>query len=156
MKVTIKEYERRRAVWLEALRSGKFKQTTEMLQMRNQSGKLSYCCLGVACRVAINDGVPMKYEAKTGRYDSENLNLPKRANDYFGFVDGGVFADQAIVLYKDYAISSLIALNDTAGARFKEIAQFIEDFPELVWKKGTYRPLSKKAKKEVATRYEVL
>lgn len=38
-------------LWLEALRSGKYKQTKGTLGRKNLDGSASYCCLGVACEV---------------------------------------------------------------------------------------------------------
>ena len=43
--------------WINALRSGEYKQGTERLQ----NGGL-YCCLGVACKVAEKDMVKVKYD----------------------------------------------------------------------------------------------
>src|SRR2546428_66571 len=45
--------------WVDALLSGKYKQTEGVLCSVSDKGKLSFCCLGVACEVAIANGVKL-------------------------------------------------------------------------------------------------
>lgn len=40
-----------KAKWVEALRSGRYKQGDGMLRTKGPENKALYCCLGVACRV---------------------------------------------------------------------------------------------------------
>jgi hypothetical protein len=40
--------------WVAALRSGKYKQGRKFLRYKDE-----YCCLGVACELAITDGLPV-------------------------------------------------------------------------------------------------
>lgn len=40
------------ALWLEALRSGKYEQTDSRLAVKYPDGPIRYCCLGVGCEVA--------------------------------------------------------------------------------------------------------
>src|SRR5258708_7031143 len=62
-------------LWVEALRSGKYKQG----QNRLADDLDHYCCLGVLCEVAISQGLPItKSTSEHGRitYDAEKYNLP--------------------------------------------------------------------------------
>lgn len=45
---TTKEFKTNIQTWIDALRSGKYKQTTDLLEDR-----LGLCCLGVACKIFI-------------------------------------------------------------------------------------------------------
>lgn len=43
--------------WLEALRSGEYKQGRTMLKQGQSPDNLKYCCIGVLCELAAKDGV---------------------------------------------------------------------------------------------------
>ena len=43
--------------WLEALRSGEYKQGKRTLRRIEPDGGYSYCCLGVLCDLAVKEGV---------------------------------------------------------------------------------------------------
>jgi len=47
--------------WVDALLSGKFSQGKNALRTK-EGNKDLYCCLGVLCEVAIEDGVPLEIE----------------------------------------------------------------------------------------------
>lgn len=90
--------------WVEALESGEYKQDTDRLGVLtvvdDEGNTVSHCCLGVACELAVLDGVAMqvfdlyddfcryrRYETSTGSLPSavvEWLNIgasaPMRAN----------------------------------------------------------------------------
>jgi len=98
-KVSIAEYTRRREVWLAALESGKFKQTTAQLHNIDEKGKHSFCCLGVACKVlakevgieSVRNGdfddaksADVGYRLKGTQGTGENGNLPMVVADYLG------------------------------------------------------------------------
>lgn len=95
--------------WLEALRSGKYKQTRKHLHKGE-----GYCCLGVACEVA---GIP------------SDKGLPAPDGEpcwtYLGYL--GVLPDCLMV--EDFAhtpaAETFIRMNDS-GATFTEIADKIE------------------------------
>lgn len=58
------------AKWAEALESGEYEQGRNHLAIigeDTESGKTFYCCLGVACEVAIKNGVEL---SKTQRRDT--------------------------------------------------------------------------------------
>lgn len=64
--------------WIEALRSGKYKQSKKAL--RNDDG---FCCLGVACDLMDSE---WKYQDDEGEYyfDSENNVLPESVKAWIG------------------------------------------------------------------------
>lgn len=88
--------------WVEALRSGDFKQTRSEFRRERGNGDVSYCCLGVLCVVG---GVEPKPTA-CGNWDFADTALGKN-------LEGKLWADQ------------LASLNDS-GAAFPEVANFIE------------------------------
>lgn len=42
-----------KAAWVKALRSGKYRKGAGSLKQRLVSGKMAYCCLGVACEIGL-------------------------------------------------------------------------------------------------------
>lgn len=97
--------------WLEALRSGKYKQTTGTLQDEN-----GFCCLGVACKILIpNDNLIVWGNSNMikGTVPSHQPNSPRwlfNINTYFDKKGFG----------------SITILNDIDKKNFNEIADFIE------------------------------
>src|SRR4051812_8813302 len=43
--------------WVDALRSGKFKQGRSSLTQKHPDGTLTHCCLGVLCELAVEAGI---------------------------------------------------------------------------------------------------
>lgn len=111
--------------WLEALRSGEYKQTTENLQDCR-----GFCCLGVLCDlhakergtnwVRLNDNYELYGEAQT---------LPLSVQEWAGLDNdmGGVvdfdYEDDDVMYVKS---ESLPVINDTWNKNFNEIADLIE------------------------------
>lgn len=119
--------EERRAKWIEALRSGKYKQAKGQLRVLFDEAEgiksFGYCCLGVACDVLKDD---LKGYWGAGNYfsyptedDKWNLDtgLNHELQEYLG-----ITFDQ----HED-----LIRLNDSKGCDFNTIARAIEAFAEL-------------------------
>lgn len=105
--------------WVAALRSGEFEQTKNKLD--NLKG--GYCCLGVLCTLALNEGVcdfnigdDNGYSTKIGTYDNAEGMLPKSVMKWAGMAT----ADGMIV-----GQGRLTILNDS-GVDFKTIAGIIE------------------------------
>lgn len=98
-----------KAKWVEALRSGEFKQYKGgALKDTSASGKVSFCCLGVLCEIS-------PAVEKHNVYAEEQLSDAALA--YAGFTDE--------------VQQTLISLNDGTnddpnGASFKRIATYIE------------------------------
>lgn len=110
--------------WLEALRSGKYKQGKEYLELTNDDGVVTNCCLGVLCRIL---DVPAKVEITAtifeGTHDSlgdgdTNLNC-----------DGATYPPKDIIIKAEIPVAEIVqlaVLND-GGKSFNEIADYIEE-----------------------------
>ena len=95
-----------KAKWLEALRSGRYEQGTGRLRnYRNQ-----FCCLGVLCDVLDNSKWSTFCSAPV--YGDMVSGLSSDLLDRVGISEG--------------AQDALIRQNDSVGASFKEIADWIE------------------------------
>lgn len=113
-----------RRLWVEALRSGEYKQGTGKLETRTDEGELTNCCLGVACRAAHKWGVfvDMAGERILGNY----LDSQPSVKEWLGLKDCRGF-------YKINCWDTLNCLaydNDIHGLSFHEIADIIESEPE--------------------------
>jgi hypothetical protein len=95
--------------WLEALRSGKYTQTTEILQ-----DDCGYCCLGVLCKVAAEEGVDL------GTCDNGILNGAELSIDQYDIYEWSGL--------NNYTEKRLMRLNDEKGQSFDDIADFIEEY----------------------------
>lgn len=84
--------------WLEALRSGKYKQRRRKLK-DNTSNPPTYCCLGVLCEV-------MEVESKSKGYPDDEI-----------LMKAGLDTDDA---------RDLARWNDAYGRTFEELAEYIE------------------------------
>lgn len=91
--------------WVAALRSGKYKQTQGQLRSDDK-----YCCLGVACDLAMETGV-------ISSFIGTNLGLPKPVQDWIGLKDD----------FGNYRGFSSLASENDAGRTFLEIADIIEN-----------------------------
>jgi hypothetical protein len=114
-------------IWVDALRSGMFKQCTVTLTHVNYDGKQSHCCLGVACQVAIANGVPVGTwlpVAGGALHYTEPADQPGRPRSYSGSkLPPSVEEWLGISDDRDY--SWLATMND-GGASFADIADEIE------------------------------
>lgn len=105
-------------VWVDALRSGNYKQTQGTLSSQGE-----FCCLGVLCDLYIKEHeckVEEYTEEKTGRrclkYDNEPGVLPEKVMHWAGLKQNNpVVQGQCLAL-----------LNDL-GRTFPEIADMIEE-----------------------------
>ena len=111
--------------WVEALRSGDYAQGTGYLRRRDDT----YCCLGVACELAVNAGVipaptlgnATYFYGKSGDY----AGLPDEVREWLG-IEG------ALGQYTENGCGTLAHDNDN-GVTFEDIAAFIENnFERLV------------------------
>lgn len=108
--------------WVEALRSGKYKQTTGQLNKKAEG----FCCLGVLCEIAVEDGVIFRYSdgEDTGYGFSDLMEfsvLPKAVQEWAGIdSSAGEFPEAG-------SKRSLISLNDDDHLSFAEIADVIEE-----------------------------
>ena len=97
--------------WIAALRSGKFKQTRSAL-MEGSKGDRSYCCLGVLCAIS-----PWKNTYNRMK-DAEDGVIPPQVKEW-----AGMHSNSGT---RPGKVESLIALNDSSGFNFSEIADVIE------------------------------
>lgn len=81
-------------LWVDALRSGKYEQGTGWLARRDSpTDTYKYCCLGVACDVAVKNGLDLDVtEQQYGgasyfEYNARDVSLPLAVADWLG-VDG--------------------------------------------------------------------
>jgi hypothetical protein len=121
-------------LWIDALRSGKFEQGQGNLASRDGE-VVKYCCLGVACEVAVKDGLDL--EGRWGRpigneveewvetdhkfYDSEDLLLPPAVQDWLG-IPGSTTVEVMLNGIEE----SVIDLNDNMDRDFGQIADALE------------------------------
>jgi hypothetical protein len=116
-------------LWVEALRSGEFKQGTGELKNSDNA----YCCLGVLCEIYSKEMKRMKKKAPKFEEDNSYLNkqgvLPEEVMKWSGMnsEEGSLNNSYKIKanLKNSTSYSYLITLNDD-GASFKRIAQIIE------------------------------
>lgn len=110
-------------IWIEALRSGKYEQTTEKL---NHDG--AFCCLGVLCDLH-RKAVP-EHAWDGDEYCGEDANLPDAVAQWAGMAfnsgagDAGKLPGVVYLKSGNYG-QHLAVLNDDGGS-FKEIADIIE------------------------------
>jgi hypothetical protein len=116
---TKEEQEENRKLWVEALRSGEYKQTKSNL--RTTEG---FCCLGVACEVI---GFPAVQVGFVYEYDGNTGVLSDRVKDALGLKSaGGWFSEHSETTFDN----SLWKLNDEKGYTFDQIADVIESKPK--------------------------
>lgn len=123
--------------WVNALRSGDYRQTDGTLRRDNGDGT-SFCCLGVLCDLAVKEGVidpPAHIQVGDGGdyylYEGEADIPPSEVCDWAGLYDS-----DPDVEYMEYSESdgvchyedrdSLTSLNDARGKTFDEIADILE------------------------------
>ena len=111
-----KEYKDR---WVEALRSGKYKQAKGTL--RNKEG---FCCLGVLCDIVKDElGYYWSIEEEASHYTIFNSVgvLPFEVMELVGMA----YSDGSIYVEGDEQINHLPTYNDQAGEDFNQIADRI-------------------------------
>jgi len=124
--------------WVVALRSGEYKQTIGYLGVVLLDGTKAYCCLGVACEVAIKDGLELRVDPNSRpeyaegtpvryggspeiRLSGSMFDLPNEVRSLAGLR----LSDPAIVNEKGRR-EVLSSLNDVEKLSFNEIADAIE------------------------------
>lgn len=116
-----------RKLWVEALRSGEYKQGKKAL-----SSNGGYCCLGVACETYNKHNTPLPTvvdAAKRTCYDGEIFYLPTAVVSWLGMKS----SDGAYLEGGEDGVTSLADQNDK-GKSFDEIADIIENNPKWLWK----------------------
>jgi hypothetical protein len=122
----------RRKNFTAALRSGKYQQGAGQLSARSIDDTWHHCCLGVACLVAIEDGMPMVATAFEGEMtytpagaQTGETTLPPRAlADWYGWRDIDPmlpFVDAEHPVEENFHLSAA-SINDGQGWDFAQIA----------------------------------
>lgn len=113
--------------WIEALRSGEYRQGRSALCRDG-----GYCCLGVACAIYVDEvgDITVEKENVMGHYDlsydGERHYLPNKVRDWLGL-------NNVAGRYDSVNDFSLSALNDE-GYNFRKIAQIIKSEPRGLFK----------------------
>lgn len=114
-------------LFVAALRSGEFTQGQGVLKRRNTiNGKVSHCCLGVFCEIAMRHGVQLEVtdfemtsEQATGyRFNGAGSHLPLEVADWLGI------PLNPWVNLTDTAMS----VNDAFGWNFTRIADAFDSY----------------------------
>lgn len=125
--------------WIEALESGKYQQTTgAMTKVESatvwykpwtwSTKKYAHCCLGVACQVAMKNGVPVtavKYGAQL-EYDNALGTLPHSVWQWLGFETSDPVVGVVRGYGPDIPVSATTA-NDDKHWDFAKIAQGLRE-----------------------------
>lgn len=114
-------------LWLKALRSGEFEQTTGTLERHG-----AFCCLGVACKVAEKEGVSVERHGDKEIYGG-TLGQQKPVFKWLGLKSVCGNTDEESDVSADDALTKL---NDI-GMNFKAIAALIAKYPHRYFKKPT-------------------
>ncbi len=111
--------------WVEKLRSGDYPQGKHALR----SASNHYCCLGVLCEVAVEEGIIPKPKLRStnsanyefGKHYEDRTSLPPEVSEWSGVNADGTLKNET--LYYE-----LMSMNDQQGKTFPEIADSIEKF----------------------------
>lgn len=111
--------------WVDALRSGEFRQTSGLLTRVDEEGNESHCCLGVACVLAVRAGVPIHVENKDGTVE------------YGGCSAATSFLPSAVGSWLDAdageQMTHRLAAPNDAGVPFDAIATLIEEHADFLF-----------------------
>ena len=102
-------------LWVDALRSGEYNQTTHQLE-----DKEGYCCLGVLCKVGEKEGIPVDTDS-SGELEGVDLTEQVDILEWSGTSQFDQSGAQNI----------LIGMNDD-GKTFEEIADHIDNHWEKI------------------------
>ena len=133
--------------WLRALRSGEYKQEAGGLHSIDQEGTSTFCCLGVACDLYLNEVGDLTTRNARGNdietsvaYGEEYSYLPRQVAEWLGLWSyDGTFLDPENILLPEER--SLADLNDN-GTSFTDIAAVIEHRESALFRKWEPRSSS--------------
>ena len=113
--------------WVEALRSGEYKQGQAVLCKDD-----AFCCLGVLCDLAVKAGVIEPPNVQGGGYTiyyEGSAHFPGESVEDWAYQDSYAVAEFSEMWYVDYAggEAGLSHLNDNVGLSFTELADLIEE-----------------------------
>lgn len=110
--------------WVRALRTTKKRQATGFLHTND-----GFCCLGIACEVALRNGVKIKVERDSDSSDDDfcvsyggnSSLLPPKVRAFFGFKE----MDPTIAFDEGGSVTASTA-NDDKKWNFRKIADAVE------------------------------
>lgn len=122
-----------------ALRSGAFEQGQGLLKQKTASGSMLHCCLGVACEVAMRNGIELEVTVsgmirsdQIGyRFDGGGSALPYRVMEWLGLETPNPLVDLGM---------TAIMANDAYSWDFKGIADGFESYYGLLEEGGGDAP----------------
>lgn len=108
-----------------ALESGNYAQESGQLAVRTAGdGAIRYCCLGVACEIAIANGCEVEKTVRSGdvKYGGLTTILPEVVMRWYGFSspDPNLHSSDGVTRVASY-------WNDSMGADFGAIAAMFRD-----------------------------
>lgn len=113
---------------VEALRSGQYQQGMEFLHKNNDGGQDQFCCLGVACDVAVKNGLDVSVEPVEDKpnfitYDENGGYMPTSVYHWYGFT-----TDDPVIDRNDQngQVITATKANDNMRWTFGAIANAIE------------------------------
>lgn len=119
-------------LWVRALQSDRFAQGKGALKM-TRMGSTTYCCLGVACEIARENGVILRErtdELGSIWFDERHGVLPKTVLEWLGLDAANPFITESL--------DAVSANDDEPGnMSFREIGQHLIDYYKLEQPDGT-------------------
>ena len=115
-----------KALWVEALRSNQYEQGVSVLHNKDAN---EYCCLGVLCELAIQQGIDITRstareevrgdsDVQVTSYDGATGILPTAVMEWAGLAEANP--------YTSGQSDTLAGLNDS-GSSFEDLAEIIEE-----------------------------
>jgi len=121
-------YEDRVKLWIQALRSGEYTQTTNVLERFLFDGTKAHCCLGVAMKVALANGYSAQSEDDM-EWGAEGMD-EDIALYWYGFKDSSGGTDPELGSHVgadgEWFNASCVQANDDLGWSFRQIADAVE------------------------------
>lgn len=122
--------------WVEALRSGEYKQGRCALRSVGPDGDEQFCCLGVLADLAARDGIDGWHPPEPGgelyrwRYGDDSFSwtgaLPTVVSEWAGTSNSNTLVRVPDPPFRDQPVD-LITLNDSLEWSFEQIADVIEE-----------------------------
>lgn len=124
-------------LWIDALQSGDYRQTTGALCRTAKDGTKSYCCLGVLCELYQQHAdVSLDVDTREDSATGTTLKLYNRLDDFLPQpvrVWAGMKTNDGEFGYPDpvYRHDNLVAINDD-DADFDEMAELIKEYVNIL------------------------
>lgn len=122
---------------VDELRSGKYKQARGQLAITQLDNTEGYCCLGVACEVAIANGVPVEKRRDENNaweilYDDASGTLPISVQNFYGFATSNPTLTVDLLAALDHGLLSHYLERSHPGSTKGEaeiaFREFLQDF----------------------------